>query len=206
MSRVIVADDHKIFREGLVELLSGERSIEVAGTASDGADALSKTNALAPEILILDISMPILDGFEVTKALRQRGTDVKILMLSMHNDPVSVKKAMNMGVDGYVLKEEAFETLITAIEQVSQGNRFISKGARASLGSKHVEEAGSVLSPRELEIVKYVAEGLTNKEIAAKLGISVKTVETHRQRVMEKLGFHKAAELVRYAFENGILD
>jgi DNA-binding NarL/FixJ family response regulator len=204
MIKVLIADDHKMVREGLAELLAGERSVTVVGTASDGAEALSKVNALKPDLLILDISMQILDGFEVLRHLRQQGLHVKILMLSMHKDSTSIRKALDLGADGYVLKEEAFDTLTTAIAEVMRGNRYFSTPTAIALGSLE-RETVDVLTPREREIVGLIAAGQTTKEVAAILGISAKTVETHRHRVMEKLGCHKVTDLVRYALKRGLV-
>jgi two-component system nitrate/nitrite response regulator NarL len=204
MARVVIADDHAIFRQGLRELLSGEPSIDVLGTASNGAEALSVVNSLKPDILILDISMPIIDGYEVARLIRQQDLPMKILMLSMHKEPASVKKALAVGADGYILKEDAFDDLVSAIKAVTAGKKFISSSAGKQLDTPDSDEAEDRLSPREKEIVTLIAEGKSTKEIAAFLGISAKTVETHRQRIMDKLGCHKATEIVLYAVSHGM--
>lgn len=205
MIRTLIADDHQIFREGLAELLGSQRLVKVVGFASNGAEALTKVNALSPDLLILDISMSILDGLEVLQNLRRQGLQLKVLMLSMHNDAHTIRRAMQAGADGYILKEEAYEALDSAISEVMAGNRFLSPMASQALNIPPVLDETRALSPREREIVSLIAEGKSSREISTALGISVKTVETHRQRIMEKLDCHKATELVRYAIKEGIL-
>lgn len=205
MIRVLIADDHKIFRQGLSELLSGQRLAQVVGMAADGAETLSKVNALNPDMLILDISMPVMDGFDVVTHLRRQNPNIRILMLSMHNDAISVDRALKLGADGYVLKEEAYDELTHAIAEVSAGRRYVSPLATRSLNAFARKGEVKSLSPREREIVTFIAAGKTTREISEELHISIKTVETHRQRIMEKLNCHKAAELVAIAMKEGLL-
>lgn len=204
MIRIVLADDHKIFRQGLAELLDSDPRFRVVGMASDGAEALSMVNALSPDLLILDISMPVMDGFDVLGQLRKNQHPVRVLLLSMHKDPLAIQKALDLGADGYVLKEEAFDELSLAIDEAVQGRSFLSPLARKTLLSRGVVEDVE-LSPREREIVEGVALGKTTKEIALQLDISAKTVETYRQRIMFKLGCHKLTEIVRYAIAKGII-
>lgn len=204
MKTVLIADDHKIMRQGLHELLSEIPGISVVGTAADGAETLSKLNSLNPDLLILDISMPVMDGFEVLKNIRRKGFSVKIVVLSMHKDARTIKRALEEGVDGFVLKDEAFDTLATCIDLVLKGGNYLSPGSRSSLASLR-STASTQLTTREREIVELIAEGKASKEIAADLGITLKTVENHRQNIMGKLQLHKATEIVRYAMKEGIL-
>jgi DNA-binding NarL/FixJ family response regulator len=206
MIKVGIADDHAIFRQGLSELLSGDGRVRLAGTASDGREALELARSLGDGVLILDISMPVMDGLEVARKVRDEGLPVRLVLLSMHNDPVVVRKAYELGVEGFVLKEEAFGDLLSAVETAWRGSRFFSPKALALLAGGDIEGPRDPLSPREREVAARIAKGLTTKEIAEALSISPKTVETHRQRIMEKLGFHKAAEIAAYAVKTGIAD
>jgi DNA-binding NarL/FixJ family response regulator len=203
MTRVLIADDHTIFRQGLAELLAAEETIQVSGTASDGRETISAVKSILPDVLILDLSMPHLDGFEVVRRLRAERLPVKIIILTMHKDPATIQRASELEVDGYVLKEEAFDDLAYAIRTVASGRTFFSPSVVASASRGGPADA-SPLSPRERQVVGCIARGLTTKEIADQLGISVKTVETHRQRIMEKLDCHKATELVLYAVKAGL--
>jgi DNA-binding NarL/FixJ family response regulator len=203
MIRVGIADDHEIFRQGLAELLGSDERVELVGTASDGSEALVLAKSIGEGVLILDISMPLMDGLEVSRRAREEKLPVRVVLLSMHNDPVVVRKAYDLGVEGFVLKEEAFDDLLIAVETASRGSRFFSPKALALLAGGGGEAEREILSPREREVATRIARGFTTKEIAADLGISPKTVETHRQRIMEKLGFHKAAEIAAYAVKAG---
>jgi DNA-binding NarL/FixJ family response regulator len=201
--RVLIADDHPIFRKGLAELLAGDPSIEVAGMASDGEEALSLARSLAPDLLVLDISMPKLDGFAVAGRLREEGAVARVVMLSMHKDPASVRRAFALGVGGFVLKEEAFSDLMYAISAVARGQRFFSPAVQGFLGEEGKGGGGGGLTPREREVAELIALGRSTKEIASELAISGKTVETHRQHIMEKLGCRKATEIAAYAVKAG---
>lgn len=202
MTRIVIADDHKVFRQGLAELFSENPSVSVVGMAGDGHEALALARDLRPDVLVLDISMPGLDGLQVAGAIRRAGLPVRIVLLTMHKDAVNVRLALESKVEGYVLKDDAFEQLAAAVAAVARGERFYSPVALVGLAP---EEAEGVLTPREREVVALVAVGRTTRQIAAALGISTKTVETHRQRVMQKLGFHKAAEIVQYAIKMGFV-
>lgn len=203
MTRVVIADDHRIFREGLAELLAGEPGITVVGSAGDGEEALALARARRPDVLILDLTMPRLDGFAVAERLRAEGLPVRVLMLSMHKDAGNLRRALDMGVEGYVLKDDAFEQLAEAVANVVAGDHYISASARAALAAAEAADVGP-LTPREREVVVQIAAGRTTREIADALGISVKTVETHRQRIMEKLGCRKATDIVLYAVRSGL--
>ncbi len=206
MIRVLIADDHAIFRQGLSELLAGEKGVAVAGSARDGSEALSMTCTLLPDVLILDLSMPGLDGFEVTRRVRDLWLDVKVLVLSMHKDSGSIRRALDLGADGYIMKEDAFDELAKAIEVVMGGERFLSPPVRAAVNRMAGDPEVESLTGRERQVVSLIAAGKSTREIASELGIGIKTVETHRQHVMEKLGFRKTAQIAVYAIKEGLVE
>ena len=207
MIRVIVADDHLIFRQGLLRLLQSSNIITVVGEAGDGKEALNLITTEAPEIAILDISMPGLSGFEVIRQLEQQENNTKIIYLTMHDDLFTAKKVITSKAKGFVSKDDAYEDLIYAIEAVSSGRRFVSPSISDKIFSLNIlkDSDDDVLTKRELEILKLIAEGVTNKKIAGQLSISVKTVETYRSRIMQKLDLHSTADLIKYAIRNGLL-
>jgi len=207
MIRVIVADDHHIFRQGLLRLLQSSNVITVVGEAGDGKEALNLIKTEVPEIAILDISMPGLSGLEVIRELEQQENKTKIIYLTMHDDLFTAKKVITSKAKGYVSKDDAYEDLIYAIEAVSSGRRFVSPSISDKIFSLNIlkDSDDNVLSNRELEILKLTAEGVTNKKIAGQLSISVKTVETYRSRIMQKLDLHSTADLIKYAIRNGLI-
>jgi DNA-binding NarL/FixJ family response regulator len=204
MTRVVIVDDHRIFREGLAELLAGAPGIVVAGTAGDGEEALALARAERPDVLILDLTMPLLDGFTVAARVREEGLPVKVLCLSMHKDVAHLRRAFDLGVAGYVLKDDAFEQLAEAVAVVAAGGRYVSAECARTLSAAAAEGAGA-LTPREVEVVRFIASGRSTREIADELGISVKTVETHRQHIMAKLGCRKVTDIVLYAVRSGLV-
>jgi DNA-binding NarL/FixJ family response regulator len=206
MIRVIIADDHAIFRQGLTELLGGNDDIGLVGTARNGDEAVELCASLGPDVLILDLSMPGIDGFEVVRRLRASGAAPRILVLSMHKDPGSIRRALDLGVDGYILKDDAFDELARAVLSVARGGRFLSPPVRAAVNRSGGGEGKEALTPREREVVIQIAAGRSTREIAERLGIGVKTVETHRQHVMEKLGFRKTAQIAVYAIKEGLVE
>jgi DNA-binding NarL/FixJ family response regulator len=207
MIKVIVADDHLIFRQGLLRLLQSSNVITVVGEAGDGKEALNLIKTEAPEIAILDISMPGLSGFEVIRQLEQQENNTKIIYLTMHDDLFTAKKVITSKAKGFVSKDDAYEDLIYAIEAVSSGRRFVSPSISDKIFSLNIlkENDDEVLTNRELEILKLIAEGVTNKKMAGQLSISVKTVETYRSRIMQKLDLHSTAELIKYAIKSGLI-
>lgn len=205
MPTVFLADDHKIFRQGLRLLLSSLEGIEVVGEAGAGDEALNQISALLPDIAILDIAMPKLDGLEVLKQLREKTVPTKIIILTMHKDEKVLRKALFCGASGFVLKDNAFEDLAYAIQTALSGGVFVSPVLTDKLIWDGLKDKVILLSDREKEVLKLIASGFTNKEIANRLNISIKTVETHRSRLMEKLNIHKLSELVIYAVRSGIV-
>ena len=209
--RVFLADDHAVLRAGLRALLSREPDMEVVGEAASGSEALKKVEELQPDVVLMDISMPGMEGLEATAQIKQRAPGTKVLILTMHEDRRYLLPALKAGAAGYVVKRAADAELIGAIRAVQRGEAFLHPsmakllveeyaGGRASGASE-----GQPLSDREGEVLRLIAEGLSYKEMADRLGISVKTVETYRERIKEKLSLHSRAELVRYALEQGLL-
>jgi DNA-binding NarL/FixJ family response regulator len=206
--KVVIADNHVIFRQGLVQLLQSEEDISIAGEAGDGYETLNLVTDKKPDILILDITMPGLDGFEVYEKIKSQGIETKVIFLTMHKDPLIAKRAVQSNAAGYVLKDNAFEDLLYAIRAVYSGGTFISPSISDKIlkESPLKEQAYQTLTVREREILRLIASGLTNKQVAKKLFISVKTVETHRTNIMQKLDIHITADLVRYAIKIGLLE
>jgi len=195
MIRIIIADDHLMFRQGLSNLLRSAADIRVLAECGSGEEALSLIRELEPEVAVLDVSMPGMDGIELVTALREEGLATRAIMLTMHDDPHFRTRALQAGACGYLLKDRAFETLLSAIRELAAGTQPAGEGRGRVEGG---------LTEREAQILSLIACGCTNRMIAADLGISIKTVESHRSNLMNKLERHSTAELVRYAIENGL--
>ncbi len=207
MIKVVIADDHIIFRQGLLKLLQPAEDILVVGESGDGNEALTLILKEKPDLAILDISMPGRSGFEIAEELQSRGAGTKVIFLTMHNDPFTAKKGVLSSASGYILKDNAFEDLLYAIRAVAAGGKYISPLISDKiLNLFTVRNKNHILTDREIEILRLIASGLTNKQIAEKLFISIKTVETHRTKIMQKLDLHTTADLVRYAIKTGILE
>ena len=212
-TRVLLCDDHAVLRAGLKALLAGERGVEVVGEASDGAEAVEQAISLRPDVALLDITMPGLDGLEAARRIHARAPGVKVLMLTMHDDPEYLYRALDAGASGYVLKRAAESDLMEAIRTVMREDAFLAPAAQRQLVADYAARRArgelttpvERLTPREEEVLRLLAQGYTNPEIAAALVISLKTVETHRAHVLSKLGLRKRAELVRYARTHGLL-
>lgn len=212
---VLLADDHVIVREGLRKLLEAEGDIEVVGEASTGRQAVTMALALRPGIVVMDIAMPLLNGLEATRQICQAIPGAKVLILSAHNDDIYFERAMAQGATGYLIKQSSADFLGKAIREVSQGNPFYSPSIAKRFSKRQQEcmdrkglprKNGVGLSARELEVLQLVAEGEANKQIASELGISIKTVEKHRDRLMRKLDIHHTAGLTRYAISAGLIE
>ena len=212
MTTIVLADDHAIFREGLKSLLAGVPGYDVVAEAGDGPGALELLAAHAPDMLIVDLSLPGIDGLEVTRRARKVSPDTRIIVLSMHASDEYVVRAIRDGALGYVLKSESMEDLATAIERALAGRRFLS--AALNLNLEEIlkrSEPGVVLDPydtlteREREILQLVAEGFTSPGIADRLFISLQTVNKHRANLMDKLDRHSQTELVHYALQRGLI-
>ncbi len=209
--RILLADDHKIVRDGLRNLLEKDPDILVVGEAEDGREALQLARALSPDVVVMDIAMPELNGIEATRQILAEAQGVKVVALSMHSDKRYVSEMLKAGASGYLLKDCAFEELITAIRTIAKGKIYLSPGIAGVVledyirkGAKTDASVFSLLSDREREVLQLMAEGKTTKEVAAHLNVSVKTVETHRMHIMTKLDIHSIAALTKYAIREGL--
>jgi DNA-binding NarL/FixJ family response regulator len=212
---VLLADDHTVVREGLRTLLEAEGDIQVIGEAATGREAVKLAQTLHPAVIVMDIAMPILNGLEATRQIRNAIPGAKVLILSAHSDDAYVEQVMALGGVGYLVKQTSSHALTQAVREIQQGNPFFSPSVaqrmqstlrKPSAGERSIRKNGVQLSSREVEVLQLIAEGLANKQVAAELRISVKTVEKHRQRVMEKLRIHDTAGLTRYAIAAGIIE
>lgn len=212
--RIVLADDHTVVREGFRALLREEKSFEIVGEAGNGQDAVRLVRKMEPDVVVLDISMPILNGVQATHQIRKFNSKIKILILSMYGDEEYVREVFHAGAMGYILKQTSSSELIKAIKEVSRGNAYLSPAIASHLVTDYHEimKVGKTgrkqtgLTPRELEVLQLIAEGNSNKKIAAQLFISVKTVETHRQKIMDMLKIHDVAGLTRYAISKRIIE
>ena len=209
--RVVIADDHTLFREGLCSLLIGRPDISVVAEAANGREAVSQAEQLEPDLVIVDISMPVLNGFEATTQIRRRCPGVKVLVLTMHEDPEFVRKILRAGAAGYLVKKSAASQLFDAIEAIHSGGAFFSPSVSKVLLEQMVDggpEEGldePMLTSREKEVLQLVAEGYTNQQIAQELFLSVKTVEGHKNNIKKKLGIKDQAGIIKYALAQGII-
>jgi len=212
--RILLADDHGLVRRGARALLQSRRGWRVVGEAANGREAVEKAIELKPDVAVVDIGMPELDGVEVTRQIREAVPDTKVLVLTMHESDQMVRRALDAGARGYLLKSDLTDCLAKAVKAVSEGKRFLTPKVSEIVlegflktRSQHQqgERAGARTTPREIEIIRLLAEGKTNKEIAAALGITVRTVETHRAKIMLKLGLHSLTELIHYAIRHKIV-
>jgi DNA-binding NarL/FixJ family response regulator len=210
---VLLAEDHEIVRQGLRKLLEAEGDLEVVGEAETGRQAVALTKKLRPAVVVMDIAMPLLNGLEATRQIRLAVPDTKVLILSAHSDAAYVEQVATLGAAGYLIKQTSADLLSRAIREVARGNSFFSPTIAAQFrNSSRASPAGLLkqkrdrLSVREAEVLQLIAEGQANKQVAAELHISVKTVEKHRQRLMEKLNLHDTAGLTRHAIAAGIIE
>jgi len=212
--RILVADDHQVVRTGLRALLESKPGWQVCAEASNGREAVEKAGELKPDVAVLDIGMPLLNGVDATRQIRKLSPQTEILILTMHDSDQLVQEVLAAGAHGYILKDDADRNLIAAVDALRRHKPYLSsRVSEAASNAANPSEDGSAashssrnrLTPREREIVQLLAEGKSNKEIAGYLGISVKTAETHRANIMLKLDFHSLADLVRYAVRNNII-
>ncbi len=205
--RILLADDHQMVRQGLKALLEQE-GFKVVGEAADGHQATRLAQELLPDIAILDLAMPLMNGIGAAKAISQISPQTKVVVLTMHTEAQYVLEASRAGIRGYVQKSRAAGELVQAIREVSRGSTFLSSDISDTVVDAYlnkVDVPSDSLSPRELQVLQLVAEGKTTKEVASLLNISVKTAESHRTRIMEKLDIHETASLVRYAIRRGLV-
>lgn len=209
--KVLIADDHQLFREGLATLLFSAENIEVIAQAKDGSEAIEKVKHFKPDVVLLDIAMPIINGIEATKKIKALFPDIKTITVSMHSDKQYVKGALEAGADGYLLKNCTYRQLTDAIQSVYDGKKYLSQDITELVISGYLTPSAtdtneySTLSEREKDIFMLFAEGKSTKEISDKLFISVKTVNTHKQNILDKLGLKSNADIVKYALKNGLI-
>ena len=210
MIRVLIADDHGIVRSGLAMLIDRQPDMTVAAQAEDGLEALERVHADPPDVAVLDVSMPRMTGLQAARQIRAHHDDTAVLMLSMHEDDAYFFDALDAGAAGYVSKRGADSDLVEAIRTVAQGRAFLNSRTQSTLMRQWLEhgrtEPRDELTPRELEVLKLVAEAHTNRQIADALNLSEKTVESHRGNVLAKLGMRDRVELVRYAIRRGLVE
>lgn len=212
--RILLADDHTILRAGLKMIVNKQPDMEVVGEAQDGRQAIHEAQRLQPDIILMDITMPDINGIEATKQIKRSLPDIRILILTMHEHDEYVFQALRAGASGYMLKEAADTELITALHVIQSGQFYLSPAAQSVMVGDYLQrvrtgeekDSYSSLTEREREILKLVAEGHTNNQIAERLIISPKTVDTHRTHIMDKLNLHSRAELVKYAMRRGLLE
>ncbi|MDQ2714203.1 MAG: response regulator transcription factor [Chloroflexota bacterium] len=212
--RILLADDHTILRAGLKMMLNAQPDMEVVGEAHDGRQAIQEAQRLQPDIVLMDITMPSINGIEATRQLKKLLPDARVLILTMHENDEYIFQALRAGASGYLLKEAADTDLIYALHIIQSGQFYLSPIAQSVMVGDYLQrvhageekDSYSSLTEREREILKLVAEGFTNNKIAERLIISPKTVDTHRTHIMDKLNLHSRAELVKYAMRRGLLE
>jgi DNA-binding NarL/FixJ family response regulator len=212
---VLLAEDHQIVREGLRSLLEHERDIEVVGEAENGRQAVELTRKLRPAVVVMDIAMPLLNGLEATRQIRKFFPDTKVLILSAHSDDAYVEQVTKLGAAGFLLKQTSSHVLALAIRELQKGNTYFSPSVSQRVYDRsqktldrldNFKKKNNRLSSREVEVLQLIAEGKANKQVAAELGVSFKTVDKHRQHLMSKLDIHDVAGLTRYAIAEGIVE
>ncbi len=212
--RVILAEDHTIVRQGLRSLLEQSDDIEVIAEAEDGREAVNKTEQLKPDIVLMDISMPILNGIEATRQIKKKFPDIKVLILTMHTTEEYISQILHAGASGYLVKKSAHHELLSAIKAIQKGNSYLSPLVSKKVVDQYLQKTQDdikqdryeKLTTREREVIQLIAEGKANKEIAERLYLSVKTVETHKAHLMEKLNLHTTTDLIKYAIQKGIIN
>lgn len=207
-TRILIAEDQLLVRQGLAALLKAE-DVEIVGEAEDGESVVERARALKPDIVLMDLSMPVLDGVEATRRIKRLAPQIKVLILTVANCERRVAEALAAGADGYALKKLGHDELMSAIVSVRSGKHYLGPG----LNEEHIQEyldgaemVAVTLTAREREVLRLIAQGLKNREIAETLSIAVKTVETHRTKIMQKLDLHNSAELATYAMRRGLIE
>ena len=212
--RIVLADDHMILRKGLRSLLEAEKRFEIVGEGENGNEVVRLVDELDPDIIVMDISMPNLNGVEATKRVKKHHPDTKVIILSRHKDEEFIFQALNAGADGYLIKESAPSELISAIESVLRGDSYLSPSVSRVVVDDYIKKANHTelvdkfesLTSREVEVLQLLAEGFSVKEISENLHVSKNTVNSHRTHIMEKLDIHSTAKLIQYAIQKGLVE
>jgi two-component system response regulator NreC len=207
--RILLADDHAVVRQGFKMILAAQPDMEIVGEAGNGREALQLAGNLQPDVIVMDVAMPELNGIEATRRLGELSPRTRVLALSMHKDSVYVREILRAGARGYLLKDAIASDLLAAVRAVARGEGYLSPGVSDAVLNdyrRHVTDPIDLLTSREREVLQMIAEGKTNKEIATVLNLSVYTVDAHRGRIMEKLNLHSVNELVRFAVRYGLVD
>ena len=207
--RILLADDHAVVRQGFKMILSAQPDMEIVGEAGNGREAVELAEQLRPDVVVMDVAMPELNGIEATRRVSSAHPHTRVLALSMHKDSVYVREILRAGARGYLLKDSGAGDLVSAVHALARGEGYLSPAVSDAVLDdyrKHVTNPIDLLSSREREVLQMLAEGKTNKEIAGVLNLSVYTVDAHRGRIMEKLNVHSINELVRFAVRNGLID
>ena len=209
---IVLADDHRIVREGIRKLLETRADYEIVGEAGDGEEAVALVSKHQPDVALMDINMPGVSGIEATRQIGRRDLNTRVLALSIHESKNCVREALQAGASGYVVKNASPTELLAAIDAIREGRSYLSNAITQQVVDAIVEPGGekvtglSLLTDREREVLQYIAEGLSSKEIAGQLGVSLKTVDSHRSNLMEKLDIHKVAGLVKFAVRAGLVE
>ncbi|HTT62542.1 MAG TPA: response regulator transcription factor [Bryobacteraceae bacterium] len=207
--RILLADDHAVVRQGFKMILAAQPDMEIIGEAGNGREALDLAGQLQPDVIVMDVAMPELNGIEATRRVADLSPRSRVLALSMHKDSVYVREILRAGARGYLLKDSIASDLLAAVRAVARGEGYLSPGVSDAVLNdyrRHVTDPIDLLTSREREVLQMIAEGKTNKEIATVLNLSVYTVDAHRGRIMEKLNLHSATDLVRFAVRCGLVD
>ncbi|MCL6546539.1 MAG: response regulator transcription factor [Bryobacteraceae bacterium] len=207
--RILLADDHALVRQGFRRILEAEPDMEIVGEADNGRETVALAEKLRPDVIVMDVGMPELNGIEATRRLSESLPRTRVLALSMHKDSVYVREILRAGARGYLLKDAFDRDLLLAVRAVARGEAYLSPAVSEAVLSdyrRHVRDPLDLLTSREREVLQMLAEGKTNKEIAAALQLSVYTVDAHRGRIMEKLNLHSIGELVRFAMRHGLVE
>lgn len=211
-TKIFIADDHAVFRDGLKKILEDHDGFEIVGEACDGQDTVTKVQELLPDILLLDISMPVFNGFQVVERVKNLQPTLKVIILTLHNNESYISSFLKAGVNGYIIKTASAREVILALEAVAKGGYYLDPSVSRFLINHYVEntiedqvEEWDGLTSREVEVLKLIAEGYKNQDIADLLNVSVKTVESHRYNIMEKLDMHDRIDLVKYAIRRGLI-
>jgi len=210
-TRILICDDHTLFVEGIKAMLRNEPSLEIVGEARDGRQAVEQVKHLKPDLLLMDVSMPDMNGFDATRQVHKFDPTVKVLIITMHDEEELVARCLEAGAAGYIIKDAPASQLLYAIEMVQKGERYLSPVVLKKVMETYVKNTNRPqtsydrLSPREREVLKLLAEGLSVKEIATRLDLSVKTVDAHKTNLMKKIGVHDRAELIKYAIQKKLI-